>query len=99
MERSQSSLVLFVGSLELEKLLNLANLANWIFFPIEPREVKLDMTVAEGVRPFSRLGIFSISSTLSPLRILPIFTLVSALGGQHLEDFGNLGHELLVSLG
>jgi len=40
------------------------------------------------------MGIFSISSMLSSLRILPIFTSVS--GEQHLEDFGNPGHELLV---
>jgi len=63
MERSQRSLVLFIGSLELEKLLSPANPAGRVFFPIELREIELDVVVTEGMKPFSSLEIFSFSPT------------------------------------
>jgi len=94
MERSQSRLVLLVGSLEPEKLLSPANPAGWVFFPIEPREIELDVAVTEGMKPFSSLEIFSISCTWSPMLVLPYVTLVT--GGGHLKNFSNPSHKLLV---
>jgi hypothetical protein len=94
MERSQQSLVLFIGSLEPEKLLSLANPAGRVFFPIEPREIELDVAVIEGMRPFSSLEIFFISPTWSPMPDLPCVTLVT--GCHHLESCNNPGHKLLV---
>ncbi len=99
MERSQDSFVLFVGSLEPKKLISRANPAGRVFFPIEQGKIQLDMALAQGVRLFSRLEILSVSRACSSLRILPFFTSVPALCGQHLENLSNPSHELLMSLG
>jgi hypothetical protein len=64
MERSQSHLVLLVGSLEPEKILDPTNPASWVFFLIEQREIKLDMAIPKSTRPFSYLE----KSSLSPRR-------------------------------